>query len=661
MANVIIQLPIPYIGDFSKGRPLFNASIYVGVPELDPEIPANQLQIVGIQENGTEVNLPQPVLTGSGGYPIYNGSPIRLTVDGAYSLKILGKNNNQIYYFANAFQGDPITISVLGVYTDLTFNTVADAISGTLPDGSIVSQSVGQTARTLGYYEAGSGGGAEYIIVAGGTGTDDGGSYINTNNGLQLKLIASRGVTLKQFGAVGNGSTDDVIKIQSAIAFAVSNTSDTTASTVGEAKFCVDLEGCLYGVSSTLYINGPIVFKNGSLVAISLYVASTYIINLQAGAERAEIRSIDLDGGLNGTTRYANLIYLNSTRIVIDNVFGIHFPVYGIFINEGQECKLTNCVIREWGFSEAGTTDGTLRTASAYYIQSADVMLTNCVGAQSLYPLYVDAPLALITGCHFYNGASLTTTEDLSVVCSINASNTVFTGCYFDNGALSIRNNFKQTITGCHFQLTAAGTNTYGIVLTTNTAGEAAEGLSVVGCKFNGSFSSGEFAFIVTGSGSYLDDAFLLLQWVGNLRSDGGAAWYVAKLSNSIILNSGELTLATNSPASNFRAPKNLRLSADYDNNTGPSESEIILATDGLDKWKMTSGGSLIPIQNNTHVIGGGTNTVNNIFTNRVSLIDGVDSPAAVVGFAQLYVDTTDGSLKIIFGDGVIKTIVTDA
>jgi hypothetical protein len=40
---------------------------------------------------------------------------------------------------------------------------------------------------------------------------------------------------------------------------------------------------------------------------------------------------------------------------------------------------------------------------------------------------------------------------------------------------------------------------------------------------------------------------------------------------------------------------------------------------------------------------------------------DGMAAPSATVGVAKIYVDTADGDLKVIFGDGTIKTIVTDA
>lgn len=43
-----------------------------------------------------------------------------------------------------------------------------------------------------------------------------------------------------------------------------------------------------------------------------------------------------------------------------------------------------------------------------------------------------------------------------------------------------------------------------------------------------------------------------------------------------------------------------------------------------------------------------------------VRLTDGVAAPSTVSGAAFIYVDTADGDLKIKFGDGTVKTIVTD-
>lgn len=43
-----------------------------------------------------------------------------------------------------------------------------------------------------------------------------------------------------------------------------------------------------------------------------------------------------------------------------------------------------------------------------------------------------------------------------------------------------------------------------------------------------------------------------------------------------------------------------------------------------------------------------------------LSLTDGITAPSAVSGRAILYVDTADGDLKVIFGDGTIKALATD-
>jgi hypothetical protein len=42
------------------------------------------------------------------------------------------------------------------------------------------------------------------------------------------------------------------------------------------------------------------------------------------------------------------------------------------------------------------------------------------------------------------------------------------------------------------------------------------------------------------------------------------------------------------------------------------------------------------------------------------AVVDGISAPSATVGLAKIFVDTADGDLKIIYGDGTTKTIVVD-
>lgn len=94
--------PYDYIPDPTRGRPLFFGKIFIGLPDTDPTIPANQKESLLIQENGSTVPAEYPILTSAGGVPTYNGSSVAISVTGSYSIAILDNQNNQVYYFANA-------------------------------------------------------------------------------------------------------------------------------------------------------------------------------------------------------------------------------------------------------------------------------------------------------------------------------------------------------------------------------------------------------------------------------------------------------------------------------------------------------------------------------------------------------------------------------
>lgn len=43
-----------------------------------------------------------------------------------------------------------------------------------------------------------------------------------------------------------------------------------------------------------------------------------------------------------------------------------------------------------------------------------------------------------------------------------------------------------------------------------------------------------------------------------------------------------------------------------------------------------------------------------------IAIVDGMTAPSTISGYAVIYVDSSDGDLKCKFGDGTVKTIVTD-
>jgi hypothetical protein len=518
------------------------------------------------------------------------------------------------------------------------------------------SPTVGQRLSTD-EFSTGNGGGGDYIVEAGDTSnTFD--RLLLANGNTAVLVIVQGEVYTKKFGAKHDGVSDDTLAIQAAINRAELGLPNSSVDVVAGFTQVIG-GGGVVGLTAELVISKKISFRFFNGLALSAYSASTFMLSIASTAEKCNIANINLDGGLVGGTRFADLIENNAERISMRDVFGVHFPNYGLRVVSGQESTFDNVIMREWQFTEAGTTDGTLRTAKGISAEDADMMFVNCVAAQCLYPLYVNNALNQFTTCHFYNGASLNTTEDVSVFLD-NCDNNQFSGSYFDNGLIKITDSFNHKFSGCHYQTTAAATNTAYFETITSAVGETIDGLNVVGGTANGLTTNVRKS--VTGPGTYVALEDQRYTWIGVVDDTGAVNQEALKISDQLTYDvpNSTMTVTSSGDALTFRAKKSLRLSADYDANSGASQSEVLLATDGVDRYMVGVAGEMEPVADNAQVFGSPTKRMNNMFSNRMTLIDGVTAPGTVTGHASLYVDTADGDLKIKFGDGTVKTIVTD-
>ena len=152
-------------------------------------------------------------------------------------------------------------------------NIITDNVNSMKNNSSV---SNGQVVKTKGFYAANDGGGSYYNITNGNL-TVDNITVFSVKNGLKAKLIISDNMNLKQFGAKGDGTTDDHVAFDTAI------TSGTKTLYIPKGTYNIN--------SNTITTNSYVklvgnnksntIIKNGTIV-------SQYGINVE---------SITFDGG----------------------------------------------------------------------------------------------------------------------------------------------------------------------------------------------------------------------------------------------------------------------------------------------------------------------------------------------------------------------------
>ena len=153
MAALSIQVPYPVFYD-RDGQPLNDGNIYIGVANLDPV--TNPLQVY--YDEALTITASQPLKT-SGGYVYRNGTPTQLYVNANdFSITVNDSKNLLVYNFPEAGIG----VGAASIEYDPPF-------TGAVTSGYTVSDKLSQT------------------------------------------------ISVKDFGAVGDGSTDDTAAIQAAL------------------------------------------------------------------------------------------------------------------------------------------------------------------------------------------------------------------------------------------------------------------------------------------------------------------------------------------------------------------------------------------------------------------------------------------------------------
>jgi len=337
MSALSIQPTYPIFTDID-GQPLEDGYVWIGTANLDPQ--TNPINVYW--DAALTILAPQPIRT-LAGYPSRNGTPARLYVNSDYSIRVMNKNGSVVYSAPAATER----------YSDAVISNI--------------------NASQVIYDPAGLGAVATTV---------------------QAKLRET--VSVKDFGAVGDGVTDDTAAIQAAIDYA-------------ESVHCqLNFPAGIYKTNSTLYIDSDSVIiygeaapSNGAGASRGLPNDVTYGAVIQytgtvCALQVSKSRSVNpnLDGSNPGFIRN---VQLRNLRIEVPEscakALFVYQAAHGYFFN-----------IAMWGSqSTGGVANGTaLLFVSAGIDNIYEKISTNGVGryttAVPSYLYYVNFGMKLTLG-----------------------------------------------------------------------------------------------------------------------------------------------------------------------------------------------------------------------------------------------------------------------
>ncbi|EAB1664400.1 phage tail protein [Salmonella enterica subsp. enterica] len=106
-ANVVVSNPRPVFTESRSFKAVANGKIYIGQIDTDPVNPANQIPVYIENEDGSHVQIAQPLIINSAGKIVYNGQLVKIVTVKGHSMAIYDAYGYQVDYIANVLKYDP--------------------------------------------------------------------------------------------------------------------------------------------------------------------------------------------------------------------------------------------------------------------------------------------------------------------------------------------------------------------------------------------------------------------------------------------------------------------------------------------------------------------------------------------------------------------------
>jgi len=296
MSALSIQPTFPIFTDID-GQPLENGYIWIGTENLDPQ--TNPINVYW--DAALTIAATQPIRT-LGGYPSRSGSPARMYVNSDYSIRVQNRNGSTVY-------SAPEATERLG------------QIPGTQVD--FVQAGTGAVTRTM------------------------------------QNKVREYAVSVKDFGAVGDGVTDDRTAINNAFSAVITRGSGTVFFPYGTYYITESIGNTNYG-GVTQEIRIAVEGEPGTVINCnpSVYANTALYLRFQ-DAKQIVVKNLEINcntkvsSGISATSvAYAEQIIIDNCTV--DNCHAVNnagvttsvIPIYAASDAWGYIASVTNCVVR---------------------------------------------------------------------------------------------------------------------------------------------------------------------------------------------------------------------------------------------------------------------------------------------------------------------------
>lgn len=216
------------------------------------------------------------------------------------NLDVQEEINNKLDQMAEDGTLQEIVASYLESNVTWTFDTVADMKAST-------NLIIGSHASTLGYHAINDGGAATYYVASSVGVVADEGSVIALGDGkVAILALSDNNVNVKQFGAKGDGTTNDSIAIRNALKFKTND--QTTIEFIKGETYIVDGNFYIYS-NTTVDLNGCEIKVIDGTPASDAYNRVQFLNNLDSmtvagygSLENFHVKNGTFNGNIGGVT-----------------------------------------------------------------------------------------------------------------------------------------------------------------------------------------------------------------------------------------------------------------------------------------------------------------------------------------------------------------------